>query len=76
MLLKVTLHTCCSQRSVVYGESSRNANHTMESCFLGGRGRGNTLLLSFFVVANIEISYMYILAEKLNLVTAKNSKPK
>ena len=40
MLLKVTLHTCCSQRSVVYGESSRNANHTMESYFLGGRGMG------------------------------------
>ena len=32
MLLKVALHTCCSQRSVVYGESSRNANHTMENC--------------------------------------------
>ena len=28
------------QRSFVYGESSRNANHTMESYFLGGRGRG------------------------------------
>ena len=35
-----TTHICCSQRSFVYGESSRNANHTMESYFLGGRGRG------------------------------------
>ena len=42
MLLKVALHICCSQRSFVYGESSRNANHTMESYFLGGRGRGNS----------------------------------
>ena len=40
MLLKVALHICCSPRSVVYGESSRNANHTMESYFLGGRVRG------------------------------------
>ena len=40
MLLKVALHICCSQRSFVYGESSRNANHTMESYFLGGMGRG------------------------------------
>ena len=38
--LKVALHICCSQRSFVYGESSRNANHTMESYFLEGRGRG------------------------------------
>ena len=38
VLYKVVL--CCSQRSFVYGESSRNANHTMESYFLGGRGRG------------------------------------
>ena len=36
----VALHICCSQRSFVYEESSRNANHTMESYFLEGRGRG------------------------------------
>ena len=34
----------------------------MESYFLGGRGRGEqkdvTLLLRFFVLVNIEISYM------------------
>ena len=40
MLLKVALHICCSQRNFVYGESSRNANHAMESYFLEGRGRG------------------------------------
>ena len=40
MLLKVAPRMCYSQRSVVYGESSRNANHTMESYFLGGRGMG------------------------------------
>ena len=62
MLLKVALHICYSQRSVVYGEPSGSENHTMESYFLGGRGRGKqkdvTLLLSFVVVVNIEISYM------------------
>ena len=40
MLLKVALHIYCSQRSFVYGESLRNANHTKESYFLGGRGMG------------------------------------
>ena len=40
MFLKVALHICCSQRSFVYGESSLNANDTMESYFLGGRGEG------------------------------------
>ena len=48
---KMAPHICCNQRSFVYGESSRNANHTMESYFLGGRGggkqKGVTLLLSF-----------------------------
>ena len=32
--------THVAARSVLYGESSRNANHTMESYFSGGRGRG------------------------------------
>ena len=42
MLLKVALHICCSQRSFVYGESPRDANHTMESYFFRGVGEGES----------------------------------